>query len=96
MLLTYDPCLSCMFLHRHHLQPHPPTPPTPPSQIEAMGVKHMKSAVKDPDMQRQLTPDYSVGCKRILASDEYYPALAADNVTLVASGLKQVCCRSLI
>jgi hypothetical protein len=60
------------------------------SQIEAMGLRHMQSAVKDPDMRRQLTPKFSVGCKRILTSDEYYPALAADNVKLVASGLKQV------
>jgi cation diffusion facilitator CzcD-associated flavoprotein CzcO len=50
----------------------------------------MQSAVKDPVLQQALTPNFSVGCKRILASDEYYPALAADNVTLVASGLKQV------
>lgn len=60
-------------------------------QIENMCLKHMKSAIKDPQLQQLLTPDYSIGCKRILASDDYYPALAAENVRLVPAGLKQVC-----
>lgn len=59
-------------------------------QIEAMSVRHMKRAVKDPKLRQQLIPDYSVGCKRILGSDDYYPALAQPNVHLVASGLKEV------
>ena len=32
-----------------------------------------------------LTPDYEPGCKRILVSDDYYPALMRDNVTLIPS-----------
>jgi cation diffusion facilitator CzcD-associated flavoprotein CzcO len=60
-------------------------------QIEGMSIKHMRSAVSDPQLRQQLTPNYSLGCKRILASDDYYPALAADNVQLVPAGLKQVC-----
>lgn len=50
----------------------------------------MKSAVQDPQLQQQLTPSFSIGCKRILASDDYYPALAADNVKVVPAALKQV------
>jgi cation diffusion facilitator CzcD-associated flavoprotein CzcO len=60
-------------------------------QIEGMSIKHMRAAVSDPQLQQQLTPQYSLGCKRILASDDYYPALAADNVRLVPAGIKQVC-----
>ena len=37
-----------------------------------------------------LTPDYRIGCKRILLSNTYYPALAQPNADLVASGLKEV------
>jgi len=55
-----------------------------------MAVRHMKRAVKDPTLRQQLIPNYSVGCKRILTSDDYYPTLAQPNVGLVASGLKEV------
>jgi cation diffusion facilitator CzcD-associated flavoprotein CzcO len=34
------------------------------------------------ELRRKLTPDYPPGCKRILISDDYYPALAQQNVTL--------------
>jgi cation diffusion facilitator CzcD-associated flavoprotein CzcO len=59
-------------------------------QFENLVLKHMKSAVQDPQLQQQLTPNFSIGCKRILASDDYYPALAADNVKVVPAALKQV------
>ncbi|WP_340560810.1 flavin-containing monooxygenase [Streptomyces sp. GSL17-111] len=58
--------------------------------VQQLALLHMKRAVKDPEMRRQLTPDYRIGCKRILLSNSYYPALAQDNVDLVASGLKEV------
>jgi len=35
-----------------------------------------------PEMWEKLTPKYSLGCKRIIISDDYYPALARDNVDL--------------
>ncbi|RAJ62437.1 cation diffusion facilitator CzcD-associated flavoprotein CzcO [Streptomyces sp. Amel2xB2] len=58
--------------------------------IENLATSHMKRAVKDPEMRRKLTPDYRIGCKRILLSNDYYPALAKPNTELVASGLKEV------
>ena len=39
--------------------------------------------VADMDLAQALTPDYEVGCKRILLSDNYYPAMQRDNVALV-------------
>jgi cation diffusion facilitator CzcD-associated flavoprotein CzcO len=59
-------------------------------QVESMVVKHMHKAIKDPQLQKQLTPSYTIGCKRILGSDDYYPSLAAPNVKLVPAGLRQV------
>lgn len=41
--------------------------------------------VRDPELRRALVPDYPVGGKRILIHDDYYPALARDNVELVTS-----------
>ncbi|MFG2285945.1 flavin-containing monooxygenase [Streptomyces sp. NPDC048595] len=58
--------------------------------IEFLARNHMKKAIKDPALRRALTPDYRIGCKRILLSNTYYPALAQPNVDLVASGLKEV------
>ncbi|MEE1929480.1 NAD(P)/FAD-dependent oxidoreductase [Streptomyces sp. TRM 70351] len=58
--------------------------------VEKLASAHLRRAVKDPHTRAQLTPDYRIGCKRILLSNSYYPALAQDNVDLVASGLKEV------
>ncbi|MET7637460.1 NAD(P)/FAD-dependent oxidoreductase [Streptomyces sp. NPDC005438] len=57
---------------------------------EKLALAHMRRAVKDPELRRRLTPDYRIGCKRILLSNSYYPALARPNVDLVASGLREV------
>ncbi|MBW1604419.1 NAD(P)/FAD-dependent oxidoreductase [Streptomyces sp. JJ66] len=58
--------------------------------VEKLASAHMKRVIKDPVLRRQLTPDYRIGCKRILLSNSYYPALAQPNVDLVASGLREV------
>ncbi|MET8676961.1 NAD(P)/FAD-dependent oxidoreductase [Streptomyces sp. NPDC004647] len=58
--------------------------------IEALAASHMKKAIKDPELRARLTPDYRIGCKRILLSSDYYPALARPNVDLVPSGLTEV------
>jgi len=43
----------------------------------------MESAITDPVLRAQLTPTYDLGCKRILPSNDFYPALAQPNVSLV-------------
>ncbi|MFC0445552.1 flavin-containing monooxygenase [Pseudidiomarina halophila] len=43
---------------------------------------HLRKQIPDPELRRQLTPDYMIGCKRIIVSNTLYPALARDNVTL--------------
>jgi cation diffusion facilitator CzcD-associated flavoprotein CzcO len=45
-------------------------------------VRHLKNQVKDDDLRKRLTPDFMIGCKRILMSNTYYPALQANNVRL--------------
>src|SRR5215470_8847781 len=51
--------------------------------LEKMGLAHLKSQVADPALRARLTPDYTIGCKRILLSSDYYPALQRPNVNLV-------------
>ncbi|MFI6689440.1 flavin-containing monooxygenase [Streptomyces sp. NPDC050485] len=58
--------------------------------IESLAKSNMARAIKDPVLRAKLTPDYRIGCKRILLSSSYYPALAKPNVDVVASGLAEV------
>lgn len=47
------------------------------------GEDHIKDSVKDPELRKKVTPDYLMGCKRILMSNNYYTTLNKDNVTLL-------------
>ncbi|MEU9671420.1 NAD(P)/FAD-dependent oxidoreductase [Streptomyces bobili] len=58
--------------------------------VERLAKANMARAVKDPALRAKLTPDYRIGCKRILLSSEYYPALTRPNVDVVASGLREI------
>ncbi|RIW28969.1 NAD(P)/FAD-dependent oxidoreductase [Bacillus salacetis] len=58
--------------------------------MESIARHHLHKAVKDPDLREQLTPDYRIGCKRILLSNSYYPALAQANVEVNTSGIAKV------
>ncbi|MFJ9347837.1 flavin-containing monooxygenase [Streptomyces sp. NPDC101237] len=58
--------------------------------VESLAKRNMARAIKDPALRARLTPDYRIGCKRILLSSTYYPALARPNVDVVASGLTEV------
>ncbi|MDN7124905.1 NAD(P)/FAD-dependent oxidoreductase [Pseudidiomarina sp. 1APP75-32.1] len=44
--------------------------------------KHLREQIPDPELREKLTPDYMIGCKRIIVSNTLYPALARENVTL--------------
>ena len=57
---------------------------------EAVARRHLRAAVADPDLVRRLTPDYPMGCKRILVSGDYYPALARPHVDVVTEPISEV------
>jgi len=57
---------------------------------ELIARRHLHAAIADPELREKLTPQYNIGCKRILVSNDYYPALAADNVELVTAGIERV------
>ena len=50
---------------------------------ERLARRHLRRQVKDDWIRRQLTPDFRIGCKRVLVSNDYYPALQRDNAELV-------------
>ena len=53
-------------------------------------LSYLAHKVKDPELRARLTPDYLFGCKRVLLSSDYYPALAQPNVELVTSPIREV------
>jgi cation diffusion facilitator CzcD-associated flavoprotein CzcO len=57
---------------------------------EAMARHHLQRQVADPALRAALTPDYRIGCKRILIANDYYPALQRPNVQLVQSAISRV------
>lgn len=53
------------------------------SVVAGLGKLHLRRTVKDPWLRRQLTPSFTPGCKRMLISSDYYPALQRDNCKLI-------------
>jgi cation diffusion facilitator CzcD-associated flavoprotein CzcO len=51
--------------------------------LERLARRHLASQVADPALRARLTPDYTIGCKRILLFSTYYPALQRPNVDLI-------------
>jgi len=59
-------------------------------QAEGLARRHLAKAVPDKDLRAKLTPTYRLGCKRVLISDDYYPALQRPNVTLETGGIARI------
>jgi cation diffusion facilitator CzcD-associated flavoprotein CzcO len=57
---------------------------------ERGALKHLEEQVPDPALRKVLTPDYRFGCKRVLISNDYLPALASANVTVVPHEVTEV------
>jgi cation diffusion facilitator CzcD-associated flavoprotein CzcO len=58
--------------------------------LERLSTSHREKQIADPALRERVRPSYALGCKRILPSNEWYRALAADNVELVTGGLAAV------
>ena len=51
---------------------------------------HLRRQVKDPELRRKLTPDYSFGCKRPTFSNDYYPTFTQSHVTLETTPISRI------
>jgi cyclohexanone monooxygenase len=58
--------------------------------LERVARRHLRRSVADPELRRILTPDYTLGCKRLLFSNEWYPALTRPNVEVVPHAVERV------
>lgn len=59
-------------------------------KLEALAARHMRKAIADPELRAKLTPSYRPGCKRLLISNDYYPALQQPNVTIETDKIIEV------
>ncbi len=64
--------------------------------VERLAKRHMRKQLADPALIERVTPDYTIGCKRILPSNRWYPAISQPNVELVTEGVQEVRARSVI
>jgi cation diffusion facilitator CzcD-associated flavoprotein CzcO len=64
--------------------------------FEKQALQTLERQVADPVLRERLTPDYAIGCKRVIVSDDYLPALTRPNVDLVASPVAEVRAHSVV
>jgi cation diffusion facilitator CzcD-associated flavoprotein CzcO len=65
-------------------------------RAEGLWRRHLEAAVGDPRLREQLTPRYRLGCKRVLLSNDFYPALTAPNAALVTDPIAEVTAGSVV
>ncbi|AZG44782.1 Baeyer-Villiger monooxygenase [Gordonia insulae] len=58
--------------------------------VELVCRANIARSIKDPEVRRKATPTFQVGCKRILRSNDWYPAIARPNVDLVTDGIASI------
>lgn len=59
-------------------------------RLAPIGTMWLARQVPDPELRRALTPDFTLGCKRLLLSNTYLPALSRPNVDLLPEALASV------
>ena len=55
-----------------------------------MAKAHIDAQIASPELRRKVTPDYTMGCKRVLLSNDYYPSLALPQVDVITNGIREV------
>jgi cation diffusion facilitator CzcD-associated flavoprotein CzcO len=63
---------------------------------QTIAKHHIYTRIKDPILRKKVTPDYRFGCKRVLISDDYYPALTQKNVDVITAGIREITETSVI
>lgn len=64
------------------------------AELFARGYINRK--IQDPVLRAKVTPDYTMGCKRVLISNDYYPALTQANVEVITDGIREVRANSIV
>ena len=64
--------------------------------IMRLSLNHLEKQIKDPFLRAELTPHYTFGCKRVLLSDDFYPALTQPNVEVITDRIREVKAHSIV
>ncbi|GGL29282.1 flavin-containing monooxygenase [Nocardia jinanensis] len=64
--------------------------------FEALAKAKLAREIRDPELRKKVTPNFRIGCKRMLISNEYYPALDRDNVDVVTDGIAEIRANSIV
>lgn len=59
-------------------------------------IHYLRQQVADPNLRAKLTPSYLPGCKRILLSDDFYPAVTRENVHVITDGIDHVEAKGIV
>ena len=59
-------------------------------RAEKAALEYLESKIADPELRAKLTPDFPIGAKRILFSDDYYDAVARDDVEIITSPVAEL------
>lgn len=65
-------------------------------RAEQLARQHMEAQVPDPALREKLKPSYRMGCKRILLSDDFYPAITQENVEVITDRISEVRPNSIV
>jgi cation diffusion facilitator CzcD-associated flavoprotein CzcO len=60
------------------------------AQAQQMALDHLHAQIADPELRRTLTPDYAIGCKRVLIANDYYPAVSQPNVRILTDRIDAI------
>jgi cation diffusion facilitator CzcD-associated flavoprotein CzcO len=70
--------------------------PTLMRLVERLALRYLDEQVGDAKLRVQLRPNFRFGCKRVLLSDDYYPALTQPNVELVGAGIRELVAEGIV
>ena len=62
----------------------------------SVATYNLRKGLKDPELRRKATPNYKIGCKRVLLSNDYYPALARPNVELLTESIRELTAHGIV
>lgn len=70
----------------------------PPAMLvlETVARAKLRAEVRDSKLREKVTPNFRIGCKRMLISNDYYPALGRDNVDVVTDGIAEIRAGSIV
>jgi cation diffusion facilitator CzcD-associated flavoprotein CzcO len=60
------------------------------ARVQHMALEHLHAQVADPVLRQTLTPDYAIGCKRVLIANDYFPAVSEPNVRVVTDRIAAI------